>query len=118
MVRARRHKSAFVVKLDLVSDRTHAQSLRGVDLTVHENELMTLPGGSYFHFQIVGIGVWTEEGEYLGDVKEILSTGSNDVYVVRGGGDKDVLVPSLGGVVLEVILDQKRMVVRLPEGLR
>ncbi len=118
MVRSRQHKGSLVVKLDLVNDRTHAQSLRGKDLTIHERELRTLPGGSYYYFQIIGIGVWTEDGEYLGDVKEILSTGSNDVYLVRGGGDKDVLVPSLEGVVLEVSLDQKRMVVRLPEGLR
>ena len=51
-------------------------------------------------------------------MKEILRTGSNDVYVVRGGADKEVLVPALRTVVLDISLGENRMVVRLPEGLR
>ena len=60
--------------------------------------------------------VWTSEGEYLGVVEDILSTGSNDVYVARGG-DKEVLIPALGDVVVEVDTDRGRMTVDLPEGL-
>ena len=60
--------------------------------------------------------VWTSEGEYLGAVEDILSTGSNDVYVVRLG-DKEVLVPALGDVVVDVDVERGRMTVDMLEGL-
>ena len=118
VLRARSHKGGVVVGLDLVNNRTHAESLRGAILTISRDEVGPLPEGSYYHFQVIGIGVWTEDGEFLGEVREILPTGVNDVYVVRDGGKKEVLVPSLESVVLDVDLGENRMVVRLPEGLR
>mgnify|MGYP001293777796 CR=1 FL=1 len=117
VVRSRNHKCAVVVKLDLVNDRTQAESLRGKLLAVSRDEAAPLPEGTYYHFQIVDLGVWTDGGEYLGEVKEVLSTGANDVYVVRDAGKKEVLIPALEDVILEVKLNEGRMVVRLPEGL-
>ena len=51
------------------------------------------------------------------EVREILTTGSNDVYVVRGPAGKERLVPALTNVVVGVDIERKRMFVRLPEGL-
>ena len=117
VVRARKIKGGLRVHLDLVNDRTHAESLRGALLTVPRDEVPPLPEGSYYHFQIVGIDVWTEGGECLGTVREILPTGGNDVYVVRDADGKEVLLPALEGVVRQVDLEANRMVVSLPEGL-
>ena len=117
--RARKYRGGLLVKLDLVSDRSHAESLRGSFLTIYLADVEPVPEGSYYHFQIIDMGVWTEEGEYLGEVKEILVTGSNDVYVVKDiSSKKEVSVPALKSVVLKVDLQENRMVVRLPEGLR
>ena len=116
--RSRPAKGGILVKLDTISDRTEAESVRGLLLTVPRSDVEPPPEGSYYHFQIIGIGVWSEQGEYLGNVKEILSTGGNDVYVLSGSGRKELLIPALEDVVLEVDLGQSRMTVRLPEGLR
>ena len=115
---ARTDKRGVVLKLDVANDRTEADLLRGGLLTVPRNDVTPLPEGSYYHFQIIDIGVWTEEGEYLGQVKDILSTGSNDVYVVRDDDSKEVLVPALKSVIQDLSPERGRMVVRLPEGLR
>jgi 16S rRNA processing protein RimM len=61
--------------------------------------------------------VFTEEGEYLGRVREILETGSNDVYVVSGESG-EVLIPALADVIQEVQVSEGVMVVWLMEGLR
>ena len=116
--RSRKLKGGLLVKLNLVNDRDHARSLRGAFLTVPQKDVKPLPSGSYYYFQIIDIGVWTEGGEYLGEVKEILATGANDVYVVRDKAKREVLVPALESVILEVHLRDKKMVVRLPQGLR
>jgi 16S rRNA processing protein RimM len=55
-------------------------------------------------------------GEFLGRIESIIETGSNDVYVVKSN-EKEVLIPALESVVLEIDLEHKRMQVDLPEGL-
>ena len=52
-----------------------AQSLVGEDMTVPETSVPSLPQGEYFHFQLVGLRVFTEQGEELGELKEIPGDG-------------------------------------------
>ena len=115
--RSTRAKAGLRLKLDLADDRTQAEELRGLLLTVPRSDVAPLPDGSYYHFQIIDMDVLSEDGEPLGRVAEILATGGNDVYVVRDSAGKDILIPAIAGVVLEVDPGQNRMVVRLPEGL-
>ena len=116
--RCRSVKGGLLIKLDLIDDRTGAETVSGQLLTVPRREVSPLAEGSYYHFQIVDMDVRTEEGEYLGRVKQILSTGGNDVYVVSEGSRKELLIPALKDVVIEVNLSENVMTVRLPEGLR
>ncbi len=86
-------------------------------ITVPPEAVPQLPDGEYFHFQLLGLRVLTQEGEDLGRIRDILVTGANDVYVVSGPAG-EVLVPALVDVIVNVDLDQGIMVVNLPEGLR
>ena len=94
-----------------------ARPLVGHLISVPAAEAPQLPEGEFFHFQLLGLRVVTEDGEDLGQISEIIETGSNDVYVVTGSGP-EILVPALTDVVQEVKLDQSLMVVTLPDGLR
>ncbi len=98
-------------------DRGQAQRLTGLWLCVPQSEVPSAQEGEYFHYQLIGLKVRTVEGEDLGELAEILETGSNDVYVVTGL-DGEVLVPALSRVVLEIDIAAGLMVVDLPEGLR
>jgi len=75
-----------------------------------------LDEGIYYWFDLIGIKVYTTEEKYLGRIESIVETGSNDVYVVKHG-EKEVLIPALESVVLDIDLEHKRMRVDLPEGL-
>jgi 16S rRNA processing protein RimM len=79
-------------------------------------EAMPLGEDEYYVYQIVGLDVWTAEGEYLGRISEVLFTGANDVYVVQGEKG-EILIPAIEDVVLEVDLDGGRLTVELMEGL-
>ena len=116
--RSRPSKNGLLVKLDAANDRTTAESLRGRSLTIPQRDIGPLQSGSYYHFQIIDMDVWSEQGEYLGIVKEILSTGSNDVYVVREESKRELLLPALADVVVKVDLGEHKMTVRVPDGLR
>ncbi len=65
---------------------------------------------------IVGCAVVTEAGEILGTLKDVLPSGSNDVWVVEGR--REYMIPALKEVILDVDAAAKRIRVRLPEGLR
>ena len=94
-----------------------ARGLVGESVTIPEASSPVLPEGEYYHFQLIGLRVLTEDGEDLGQVREILETGSNDVYVVSGESG-DLLLPALAKVILKVQVTEGVMVVRLMEGLR
>ena len=114
---SRPHKTGLVVKLREVNGRGAASRLRDSFLTVPSDELPELDESTYYHFQIVGMEVCTAGGERLGAVREILETGSNDVYVVGRPSARDLLVPAIADVVIEIDVAARRMTVELPEGL-
>jgi len=107
----------IILQLQGLESESSAKKLLGEDLTVPESEAAKLPEGEYFHYQIVGMKVKTEQGEDLGCVSEILETGSNDVYVTLGGSG-ETLIPALASVIREIRLSDGVMVVSLPDGLR
>jgi len=110
------HKGWAILKLAGCDDRTAAEKLRGKLVQIPMEEAMPLGEDEYYVYQIVGLTVWTTTGECLGQVTEVLSTGSNDVYVVRDGG-REILIPAIEDVVKEIDLAKGRMVVELMEGL-
>ena len=106
----------LVVKFYDVESRDAAEALRGQPIYVREKDVPPPPEDTYYYYQVLGMQVVTVEGEEVGAVTEILTTGANDVYVVRREG-KETLVPAIADVVVEVDVERRRMVVDLPEGL-
>jgi 16S rRNA processing protein RimM len=105
-----------LLKLKGLHDRTAADALRGMEVQIPIGEAMPLGPGEYYEHEIVGLEVWSDDGERLGVIQEVLFTGSNPVYVTAGPNG-EILVPSLPDVVLDVDLEGGRMTVRLPPGL-
>ncbi len=112
----RLHQSFGLLRLKGCNSRTEAERLRDWEVQIPTEEAMPLPPGRYYTYQIEGLAVYTEDGEHLGMVDEVLFTGGNAVYVIRGPRG-EVLIPVLKDVVLEVNEEAGRMVVRLPPGL-
>ena len=113
----RQHSKGYsLLKLAGCDDRDAAGRLRGMAVQIPLTEAVPLNPGEYYVYQIQGLSVWTESGDPLGTVEEVLFTGSNEVYVTRGPRGQ-VLIPALKDVVLEVDLEAGRMTVCLPPGL-
>ena len=73
-----------------------------------------LPQGEYYHHQLLGLQVINKEGQLLGTLVEILETGANDVYVVKGESGEEVLLPAIDGVVVGIDLENHTMLVEPP----
>ena len=106
----------LVVRLREVEDRTQAEGLRGALLEIPEEALQPLPPGEFYRHQLLGLGVWSSEGVYLGQVADILTTGSNDVFLVRGAS-REYAIPDLRDIVQQVDLLAGRMVIQVIPGL-
>ena len=109
--------SQVILQFQGIDTRPAAEPLVGHSITIPETSAPQLPDGEFFHFQLLGLRVVTENSEELGRITEILETGSNDVYVVSGAGSQ-ILVPGLFEVIREIRLAEGLMVVSLPDGLR
>jgi 16S rRNA processing protein RimM len=88
---------------------------RHQELYVTEDQLMPLPQGQFYIHQIIGIDVFDESGKPLGKVINVLQTGSNDVYVVKATGGEEILLPAIDTVVKKIDMNERRMIVKLPE---
>jgi 16S rRNA processing protein RimM len=103
-----------------IGTRDQAQALIGADILIERTRLPELEDDAYYWSDLIGLSVFSEQGEFLGKVTTIMRTGSNDVYVVQDRSDgktRETLVPALKWVVVEVNLEQGTMHVNLPEGL-
>jgi 16S rRNA processing protein RimM len=115
----RLHKGMALLKLEGLDDRTSAEALRDYLVLVPVAEALPLEEGEFYEHQILGLAVWTAGGEHLGEVVDILYTGANDVYVVRGTTPQqpEFLLPAIADTVRQVDLEAGRLIVDLPEGL-
>lgn len=110
-------KGAWFFKARGIDDRETAELFKGSLVTVANDERVELGEDEYWTDDIVGLKAVLESGEEIGEVEEVLATGSNDVYVIRGEGGNLTALPAFADVILDVDLDSGTMKVRIPEGL-
>lgn len=110
------HTKTPLISFKGVNDRSQADALIGAELFIPATELPELDEDDYYWFELIGLEVYSTQEDYLGRITSIFPTGSNDVYVVKDK-NKEVLIPALESVVIDIDLDLKRMRVDLPEGL-
>jgi 16S rRNA processing protein RimM len=111
----RRHGDRYLLELKGCESREDAEGWRSAEVRVAAEQVEALPPGTYFHWQILGLTVVTDQAEVLGQVTEILTTGANDVYVVRG--DREILLPATAEVVLQIDPPGGKMVVHMLPGM-
>ena len=105
---ARFHKRMVLMKCRGVETMNDAELLRGKKVLINSE-------GEYYVADLLGLPVFDTAGTQLGTLKDVLSTGSNDVYVIAVPEGKDILVPALKKHVKEINITDRKIVVELPE---
>ena len=111
----RYHKNFVLINFEEITDFEEAEKLKKLFLLIPKEFLVSLSENQYFIFQIIGLNVY-EDDTYFGKITDIIETGSNDVYIVKDG-DKAILIPALKSIVKKIDLEEKIMLVKIPEGL-
>jgi 16S rRNA processing protein RimM len=111
------HQNKVLLKLAGVNDRNTAETLRDQWVCIAVEDAVPLAEGEVYLHQMLSLRVLTADGEDLGEVAEIIETGANPVYVVRGRLG-EILIPDIPEVILNIDLNARQLTVRLIEGLR
>jgi len=115
---ARPNTGVWLVTFEGIDHINDAEKLKGMELCINETRLMTLPEGTYYLHQLIGLQVFSEEGLEIGKLTEVLAPGANDVYVIKTSLQQSpLLLPAIPDCILRVNLSEKIMIVRLLPGL-
>lgn len=110
-------KNLVLLKIKGIDNINDAEIYKNCYIKIDRSDAVELPEDSYFIVDLIGIKVYTDEGEALGDIIDVFPTGANDVYVVKNELGKQVLLPAIGDVIKNVDIKNKKMIVHLIEGL-
>ena len=111
------HKNMVLMKLEGIDTVEQADLLRQSYLLVNRDDEEPLEEGVYYIVDLIGLEVYTDEDVLLGNVDDIFNTGSNDIYVVKDGKGKQILLPGIPEVLKNVDLEKGRITVHLIPGL-
>ena len=99
----------IILKLTGIDDANAAELLRNQEISIPLSQLAKLPPGSYYQHDILGLQVFTLDGQELGQIVEIIVTGSNDVYSIKKPEGSHVLIPAIKDVIKQIDLIRRTM---------
>ena len=111
-------KNMVLLTVKEIDDINVAETYKNATILIPEEKALPLGEDEYYTRVLCDMEVYTADNESLGTIADILSTGANDVYVVKKTGEKELLLPAIKDVVLSVSVAEKKMIVNLLEGLR
>lgn len=112
----RLQKGAAVVKLKGVDSVDDAEELRGAGVLVDTDELEGLEEDEYYWFELIGLGVYTEDGAFVGKVEDLIDRAEQSVLVVRNG-EAEALIPLAEPIIKEIDLESSKIIIMPVDGL-
>ena len=116
IISARPHKRSVLLGLEGIESIEKAEAVKGSPVLVRKKSLKKAGDDEFFWFELLGLGVYLDTGEYLGKLSQIIPAKGNDVYVVKGE-TKEILIPATYEVISKIDLESKKMIISAIEGL-
>lgn len=110
-------KQMVILKFKGIDNINDIEKYRGKDLLVTRENAIPLEEGEYFIYDLLNSEVFTDTGEKLGILTEVMTSAANDVYVVKMENGKEALLPAINECILDIDVDNKKIIVHLMKGL-
>ncbi len=110
-------KNMVILGFKEYTSLNEVEGLRNKELFVDRAHAVKLQKDEYFISDLIGMKVVTDEGAEFGELTDVMTTGANDVYVVKTTDGKEVLLPAIKECVLKVDMNERVMNVHIMEGL-
>ena len=109
-------KQFVIVKFKGIDNINEIERYKGKSLLVDRGNAVALEEDEYYIADLIGMEVVTEEGHF-GILRDVMETGANEVYIIDSDSYGEVLVPAIRQCILDVDVENKRMKIRLMDGL-
>ena len=109
-------KQFAIVKFKGIDNINDIEKYKGKGIFVPREDAVPLDEDEYYIADLIGMEVFTEDGHF-GVVKDVMETGANEVYIVESDKHGEVLIPAIRQCVLDVNVEEKKMKIRLMDGL-
>lgn len=110
-------KQLVILKFKGLNDIGDVEKFHHCGLYVDRKDAVRLKKDEYFIADLIGMKVMGEDGSDLGVLKDVITTGANDVYDVTLADGRSLLIPAIRECILEVDVEEARMRVHLLDGL-
>lgn len=110
-------ENVVILKIKDIENIKEAKMIVGSYLEIERENAVKLPKDTYFVFEIIGLDVYTKNNIFLGKVENVISTGSNDVYIVKIKDKEELFIPAIREVVKNIDLEKKRIIINMVDGL-
>ncbi len=111
------HKNMVLLQLEGITKIEEAEKLKNEYLKIKRENAIPLEEDTYFVVDLIGLNVYSDENEYLGELIDIFNTGSNDIYIVRQEEKPQLLLPAIKDVIKQIDIENKKIIVHLIKGL-
>jgi 16S rRNA processing protein RimM len=109
------YKKFIIIKLENINSINDInEKIKGCEVYIERSQLIELSEDEFYWHQLIGLSVFDVENNYIGTLKKIIETGSNDVFVVENK-EEEILIPYIDSVVRNIDLEQGKMEVLLLE---
>jgi 16S rRNA processing protein RimM len=113
----KRQHGRSVLKFRGIDNIVEAGKYIGAEVRIPARDLPAAGEGRFYTFQLKGCGVFAGNGEYLGEVTDVLDSGGTEILKVDRG-EEETLIPFAYSYLKRVDTEKRRIDVELPEGLR
>lgn len=110
-------KQMVILKFKGIDNINDVEKYRNRDLLITRDNAVKLEEGEYFIYDLINSEVYTETGDKLGVLTEVMTSAANDVYVVLMDNGKELLLPVIDECILDIDVENKKIVVHLMNGL-
>lgn len=110
-------KNQAILKFKGYDSINDIEKYKNASLLVTRENAVPLEEGEFYIADIINAKVYEENGNELGILTEVMETGANDVYVVQMKNGKEVLIPAIPDCILEVDIEEPKVVVHLMKGM-
>ena len=110
-------KNLVILKFKGIDNINDIEMYKQRELWVPREEAQELEEDEYYIGDLIGMEVLLEDGSKFGELKDVMETGANDVYIVETKEGEEVLLPAIKDCILDVDVEDHTMTVHLMKGL-
>ena len=104
------HKQFVIIKFFDINSINEAEELKNYQVLIDESEKYLLPEDNFYVSDLIDCEVYLESGKLLGKRKDVVDTSGTDIFLVEGQ-DKDYMLPASRDMILEIDLENKKIIV-------